>query len=103
MLNSLLSELQSFAGHSPQFLAQRYASAAGRGVPHAQYALGVVTALGHGVPQNLEDAFFWLCVAARSGKPDYARLRDRLGELLPVKHLAAASRRAEIWEPEAAT
>ncbi len=46
-----------------------YTLAAATGNAAAQYDLGIMYALGEGVPVNNPEAYFWVLLAARAGKP----------------------------------
>jgi hypothetical protein len=74
-----------------------YKKAADQGYAPAQYNLGVFYDEGRGVPQNHASAYFWLHLAAASGKKDYAARRDRSAQHLTLVQLSELKKRAMEW------
>ena len=81
-----------------------YHEAAQRGYVHEQFTLGLLYERGCGVPQNYEEAYFWLhLAAARSKGPDqsrYERARDGAGKKLTQQSLSKVLERAAKWLSE---
>jgi len=73
------------------------------GVAVAQYDLGVMYALGWGVPQDDDEAHMWLnLAAAQSSGANRERLvkaRDGATESMTPEQLTEAQRRAREWTP----
>ena len=80
--------------------------AARHGNPDAIFLLGYSYATGVGVPQDYEEAEFWLALAAAqggrfgsSGDPVASRLAE-VEKHLTADQIAAAKKRAREWRPE---
>ena len=72
--------------------------AAEQGDLHAQILLGQFYYRGLGVPQNFEQAYIWVGVAASrfsgAGRQEVLQLRDALAQLLNQEQLLRAQSRA---------
>lgn len=78
--------------------AARWFKAAGdHGLADSQYNLAVLYENGLGVPKDLQQAYKWLLLAAKSGDKDAAGRRDALKLKLSAGDLAAAEAQAEEW------
>lgn len=75
-----------------------YKKAADQGYAPAQYNLGILYDEGRGVPQNRAAAYFWLHLAASTGKKDYAARRDRTAQHLTLVQMAQLKKRAAEWK-----
>ena len=76
-----------------------YLLAAEQGYAHAQYEIGVMYAEGHGVPQDITEAYLWWNLAVTYLEVDairdtFIRTRDQAAERLTPEQLAAAQSRA---------
>lgn len=80
--------------------AQWYRKAAEQGDVSAQGTLGSLYFMGQGVPQDYNEAYFWLDLAARSPSPkqqQYAGNRQMVGMHITVDDVDAAKERVEAW------
>ncbi|KAB2941366.1 MAG: hypothetical protein K8F92_20505 [Hyphomicrobium sp.] len=78
--------------------AARWFKAAGdHGLADSQYNLAVLYENGLGVTKDLQQAYKWLLLAAKSGDKDAAGRRDALKPKLSADDLAAAEAQAEEW------
>ena len=68
-----------------------------RGDTNAQYQLGRRYADGDGIGRNLEEAFFWLAIAADGGIAAAAAERDAIGASLRASQFVRAQRRLRDW------
>lgn len=67
------------------------------GDAHAQYQLGRRYADGDGIGRNLEEAFFWLAIAADGGIAAAAAERDAIGAALRASAFVRAQSRLRDW------
>ncbi|WP_420238001.1 tetratricopeptide repeat protein [Telmatobacter bradus] len=80
--------------------AQWYKQAAAQGDVSAQGTLGSLYFMGQGVPQDYNEAYFWLDLAARSPGPkqqQYASNRQLVGTHITTDDVEAAKDRVETW------
>jgi hypothetical protein len=70
--------------------ARRYLRAARLGDAKAQFILGHKYYKGNGVPQNYEEAYAWLNVAAERGYPKAGAVRDVIAKALTPSALLTA-------------
>jgi TPR repeat protein len=76
--------------------------AANQGLAIAQYYLSRCYAGGKGVAVDLNEAYFWISVAARGGDKFILDYRDELSNQLSSIQLGEIERRAAAWKPGAA-
>lgn len=76
-----------------------YYKAAQQGYPPAQYNLGVLFFEGRGIQKDDELAYFWLHLAAATGRKDYMEKRDEAGMELTLLQVAEIKKRAASWKP----
>jgi S1-C subfamily serine protease len=72
-------------------------SRATAGDASAQYALGQRYASGTGVARNLEEAYFWLVVAAENGIAAAEEPRNTIGTALRASQFVRVQRRISEW------
>jgi localization factor PodJL len=72
--------------------------AAELGVRDSEFNLGILSAKGVGMPQNLEASYKWFAVAAKSGDSDAAAKRDEIAKTLRPDQLERARTAADNWE-----
>jgi len=72
-------------------------SRASAGDASAQYALGQRYASGTGVARNLEEAYFWLVVAADAGITAAEEQRNTIGTTLRASQFVRVQRRISEW------
>lgn len=77
--------------------AKHYRTAADKGVPHAMARLGMMYADGRGVARDLQEALFWLSLAAAHGQ-DTADRRSEIAELLDTAQKDAVKARLQAWQ-----
>jgi hypothetical protein len=80
--------------------AQWYRKAAELGDVSAQGTLGSLYFMGQGVPQDYNEAYFWLDLAAHSPGPrqqQYASNRQMVGTHITTDDVEAAKDRVETW------
>jgi TPR repeat protein len=81
-----------------------YRVAAERGYVEVQFKLGLLYERGCGVPQNYEEAYFWLHLAAARNKgrdrKQYARTRDAAAKKLTPQSLSKVLERTARWSAE---
>ena len=75
---------------------------ADRGEPLAEFDLGLMYELGHGVPRDLPTAHMWFSLAASSPVLlDMAVAnRDRIAAKMSLEQIAEAERLAQQWKPK---
>jgi localization factor PodJL len=88
--------------------ARWFMRAAELGVRDSQFNLGILSAKGVGVTQNLQEAYKWFALVARAGDKDAADKRDEVARALRPEQLETARAAAELWraktlDPEANT
>lgn len=75
---------------------------ADRGNAEAQLMVGLLYANGHGVGQDVAEAYMWFLIAAANGNEHAASLYEgasNLDRLLSPDERAEAERRAAEWQP----
>ncbi len=72
-------------------------AAADYGLADSQYNLAVLYENGMGVTKNMQQAYKWLLLAAKSGDKDAAGRRDALKPKMSEGDLAAAEEQAASW------
>ncbi|MFA5899655.1 MAG: tetratricopeptide repeat protein [Hyphomicrobium sp.] len=77
--------------------ARWFEDAAAYGLADSQYNLAVLYENGMGVGKDLQQAYKWLILAAKSGDKDAAGRRNALKAKLNADELAAAEMDAETW------
>jgi localization factor PodJL len=77
-----------------------FTKAAELGVKDSQFNLGILSAKGVGVPQNLEESYKWFALVAKSGDKDAAQKRDEVANALRPEQLQRARASAELWKPK---
>ena len=70
-----------------------------KGDADAQYNLGVMHAVGNGVPQDYVLAHMWFNLAAAQGDGDAARTRVAIARRMTPDQVAEAQRMAREWRP----
>lgn len=78
-----------------------YRKAADQGDPTAQGTLGMLYALGQGVPRNDVEAYYWLDLAAAVKSPSqaqYAANRQNVGTRITVSELSDIQDRVAQWK-----
>ena len=89
------------AARSPQGdyegAARWFNAAANYGLADSQYNLAVLYENGMGVTKDLQQAYKWLLLAAKSGDKDAAARRETLKPKLSADDLAAAEGQAATW------
>ena len=76
-----------------------YRKAAEQGLALAQASLGVMYAIGRGVPQDDVQAYAWLNVAAAQGDTPASKARDVVAQRMTPEARARAQRLAQqYWE-----
>jgi TPR repeat protein len=73
---------------------------ADHGYGYAQDYLGDMYALGHGVPVDNVQAYFWHDRAAAQGVQNAAEKRDLIAKLLTPDEIAKAQKLAQEWKPK---
>ncbi|MCC6735845.1 MAG: sel1 repeat family protein [Bauldia sp.] len=77
-----------------------YTLAAATGNAAAQYDLGIMYALGEGVPVNNAEAYYWVLLAHRAGTVQSAEgALEIIGEELSPKQIQGATARADAFVP----
>ena len=64
-----------------------------------QYNMGVMYAVGNGVPQDYVLAHMWFNLAAAQGDADAAKERVKLARRMTPDQVAEAQRMAREWRP----
>ena len=72
-------------------------SRASAGDASAQFALGQRYASGTGVSRNLEEAYFWLVIAADNGMTAAEEQRNSIGTALRASQFVRVQRRISEW------
>ena len=89
------------AAHSPkgdyEGAVRWFNAAAEHGLADSQYNLAVLYENGMGVTKDMQQAYKWLLLAAKSGDKDAAGRRDVLKPKLSEGDLAAAEEQAASW------
>jgi TPR repeat protein len=78
-----------------------YRKAADQGDPTAQGTLGMLYALGQGVPRNDVEAYYWLDLAAAvksANQAQYAANRQNVGTRVTVEELVEIQDRVAQWK-----
>jgi localization factor PodJL len=78
--------------------ARWFEKAAELGVKDSQFNLGILTAKGVGVQQNLEESYKWFALVAKTGDRDAAAKRDEIANALRPEQLQRARAAAELWK-----
>ena len=63
----------------------------------SQFNLGILSAKGVGMPQNLEEAYKWFALVAKTGDKDAAEKRDEIANALRPEQLEKARAATELW------
>ncbi len=71
--------------------------AAVNNVPEAQHMLGLMLAIGQGVPKNIVHAFYWVNIAALNDVKDAIKTRDGIIEKMTPEELAEAKKITQEW------
>ena len=70
----------------------------------AQFNLGIMYLKGQGVPQDAEEAYLWVNLAASGAsaenEKEFADARDRIAKTMTSQQLAEAQRRSREWRPQ---
>ncbi len=81
-----------------------YGEAAEQGHARAQFNLGLMNALGRGVPQDYVRAYMWLNLASSRAVADdhapFADIRDAVASLMTPQQIAEAQALARNWQPK---
>jgi len=80
-----------------QTAARWFNVAADHGLADSQFNLAILYENGMGVSKDLQQAYKWLMLAAKSGDKDAATRRDTLKAKLNADQLATAEADAEAW------
>ncbi len=80
--------------------ARWFTQAAELGVKDSQFNLGILSAKGVGLPQNLEESYKWFALAANAGDKDAAQKRDDVARAMSPEQLGRAKAAAELWKPK---
>ena len=72
--------------------------AADAGLQDAQYQLGVFYYRGDGVPQSIEEAFYWMYLAGQRGLIRAANTARAISEKLTPETIGKIELRAAQWE-----
>lgn len=80
--------------------ARWFTQAAEFGVKDSQFNLGILSAKGVGLPQNLEESYKWFALAANAGDKDAAQKRDDVAKAMSPEQLERAKAAAELWKPK---
>lgn len=79
--------------------ARWFTQAAELGVKDSQFNLGILSAKGVGLPQNLEESYKWFAIAANAGDKDAAQKRDDVAKIMSPEQLERAKAATELWKP----
>ena len=82
--------------------AQWFGKAADRGLADSQFNLAVLYENGRGVTKDLQEAYKWFALAARSGDPAAARRLEQVKARLEPSELRAAEQKVAEWRTQAA-
>jgi len=82
--------------------ARWFKAASEYGLADSQFNLAVLYENGMGVPKDLQQAYKWLVLAAKSGDADAAGRRDEMKTKLDPSALAAAEAEIAAWRPKPA-
>ena len=74
-------------------------SCAERGLPVAQFRMGVMLAKGEGLPVDLPEAYFWHSLAAANGHEQAAKWRDEIAVLLTPRQVMTVDEQVKHWIP----
>ncbi len=74
-----------------------YEKAADKGLPDAQFNLGLAYSTGKGVPLDYVAAHKWLNLAAVKGSEEARQLRCELAASMSTQEIAEAQRLAREW------
>jgi localization factor PodJL len=85
----------------PAGAARWFGQAAERGFVDSQFNLAVLYESGRGVARNLEEAYLWFALAARSGDLAAARHLEQVAAQLHPTEVAAAEAKLAVWRPVA--
>jgi localization factor PodJL len=80
--------------------ARWFTQAAELGVKDSQFNLGILSAKGVGLPQNLEESYKWFAIAAKAGDKDAAQKRDDVAKVMSPEQLDRAKAATELWKPK---
>lgn len=82
--------------------AQWYRKAAEQGNSHAQWCLGGLYYLGHGVPQDYVRAHMWFNLAAAGASDKYRDLmvESKMAAKMTPAQIGEAQRMASEWKPK---
>ena len=95
MLAASASPKGDYAGAANWFKA-----AAEYGLADSQYNLAVLYENGLGVSKDMQQAYTWLLLAAKSGDKDAAGRVEALKPKMSADDLAAADAKAKEWRPK---
>jgi localization factor PodJL len=98
-LGVLLAAGEQPADHASA--ARWFGQAAERGFVDSQFNLAVLYESGRGVQRNLQEAYLWFALAARSGDPAAARHLEQVAAQLDPLEVAAADEKLAAWRPVA--
>jgi localization factor PodJL len=76
-----------------------FRKAAERGLTDSQFNLGILYENGRGVPRDLQEAYKWYALAARSGDPVAARRLDQIKARMDQAGVDAAELKLAAWQP----
>ena len=82
--------------------ARWFGQAAERGLTDSQFNLAILYESGRGVAKDLQEAYKWFALAARSGDPLAARRLEQVRAQLQPGELEAAEQKLAVWRPIAA-
>ncbi|WP_246663608.1 peptidoglycan-binding protein [Phyllobacterium endophyticum] len=77
-----------------------FTQAAELGVKDSQFNLGILSAKGVGMPQNLEESYKWFALAAIAGDKDAAQKRDDVAKAMSDGQVERAKAATELWKPK---
>lgn len=83
--------------------ARWFVAAAEYGLSDSQFNLAVLYENGMGVTKDVQEAYKWMLLAAKSGDKDATARRDALKAKLTPEQLAAAETQAEGWQSKRIT
>ena len=79
--------------------ARWFRQAADRGLADSQFNLAILYENGRGVPKDLQEAYKWFALAARSGDPVAARRLEQVRARMEPAELEAAEQKLAAWQP----
>jgi TonB family protein len=83
----------------PSEAAAWYWKAAYQGFSSAQYELGMMCAVGRGIPKNYANAYMWLSLASTSSEDEAAKQRDVIAKEMPAAEITEVQQLVKSWQP----